>query len=184
MQHRSFLTSSQLLVVAGKNAKQNEEVVKLAKSGDLILHTKAPGSPFCVVKASSDKKKVDEQSIKEAANFCAAFSKAWKQGKKQIEVHAFKPEDVYKSKSMPLGTYGVKKTLKQLKVKPEIGIGMKDKKLQCSPVSALDKVYIVLKQGKLMKEKAAEKIKALLEAKGLRVSKEQIMQLIPAGAVA
>ena len=154
--YRSFLTSSNLLVIAGKNANQNDEVVRKANKQDIILHTALRGSPFCIIKTKTGK--IDSKSIKEAAIFCASFSKAWKQGKKIVEIHIFNKTNTYKTKRMPKGTYGVKK-FKRIKVKPELAIGIKQGKIQCSPSTALDKIYIKIYQGKQDKEKAAEKIK-------------------------
>lgn len=180
MNYRQFKTSSGLNVIAGKNASQNDNIVKLAKKGDLILHTETRGSPFCIIKSKS-RGKIDAQSIKAAAIFCASFSKGWKEGKRKITVHAFNPEDTYKSKGMAIGTYGVKKVTMKLTVTPALAIGKKNKRLQCSPESALDKTYIKISQGKLDKEKASEKILEKLRKKNIKASKEKIMQLIPAG---
>lgn len=181
MQYRSFITSSNLLVVSGKNASQNDSIVKKARKGDLILHTEARGSPFCIICAR--KRKIDVQSMEEAAIFCASFSKAWKQGKKSVEVHVFKPEDTYKRRGMPTGTYGVRKVLKKIKAKPALAIGFKGRWIQCSPISALDRIYVKLDQGKMEKEKAAERIIKLLSKRNrnIKPTKEEVMQLIPAG---
>lgn len=176
---RTFITSSDLIVIAGKNSQQNDKIVKIAKKQDIILHTAARGSPFCIIHAG--KSKIDKQSIKEAAIFCASFSKAWKQGKKIIEIHTFKPQDTYKRKGMAQGTYGVKRIQKKFRIKPELAIGIKQGKLQCSPASALDKAYITIKQGKQSKEKAAENIHNTLSKKSIKTTKEKIMQLIPPG---
>ncbi|MBU2496821.1 MAG: DUF814 domain-containing protein [Nanoarchaeota archaeon] len=180
MNYRKFLTSSNLLVIAGKSAEQNNEIIKEAKNQDLILHTTARGSPFCIIKAKKQEK-IDNQSIKEAAIFCASFSKQWKQGKKLVEIHFFNKENIYKEKGMAIGTYGVRKIEKKLKVKPMLAIGLKQGKIQCSPEKALDRTYIKINQGKQSKEKAAEKIYDILKKQKIQVNKEEIMQLIPAG---
>lgn len=174
---RTFRTSQNLLVLAGKNSEQNEQVIKQAKKGELILHTHAPGSPFCVIKAPAQK--TSAASLKEAAIFCAAFSKAFKQGSKSIEVHVFRKEDVYKIKAMPQGTFGVRKILRKLSIKPELALGMKNGELQSSPPSALDKILLPLRYSSLPKEQAAAKISSALEKKGIKTSAERIMQLIP-----
>ena len=176
---RTFITSGNLRVLAGKNSEQNEQVVKQARKGELLLHTNAPGSPFCVIKAQASR--VDSASLKEAAEFCAAFSKAFKQGSKSIEVHSFLKEDVYKTKAMPQGTFGVRKLQRKFSVKPELAIGLKENELQCSPPSALDKVLLPLRYSDraIPKEQAAAKISSALEKKGIKTSAERIMQLIP-----
>ena len=113
---REFLTSSQKKVLGGKNAENNEELIAQVFSSELVLHTKEPGSPFVNIK--SDKKDISKKDIKEAAVFCAAYSKDWKKNKKDVLVHYFLGKDIYKEKDMKAGTFGVKK-YKEIKIKKE-----------------------------------------------------------------
>ena len=116
---RKALTSSGKNMLAGKNAEQNEQVVKQVKDNELVFHTKKPGSPFVNIK--SDCKETSKEDVKEAALFCAKYSQAWKKVKKKpekIEIHVFLGKDIYKNKSMKTGTFGVKK-LKKIIVKNE-----------------------------------------------------------------
>jgi predicted ribosome quality control (RQC) complex YloA/Tae2 family protein len=117
---RKTYTSSGKLLVAGKNASQNEQLVKQVASEELVLHTKAPGSPFVNIKCQASE--ISKQDMKEAAIFCSRFSQAWKKAKtkKDIEVHYFKGKDVYKIKNMKLGTFGVKKLKKIIAKKDDI----------------------------------------------------------------
>ncbi len=102
---RQFFTSSGKLVIAGKNAEQNEQIVKQAKQEERVLHTKAAGSPFCNIKGKANRK-----DINEAAIFCARYSREWKKAKKKsITVHYFKKKDMFKEEDMKAGTFGVKK---------------------------------------------------------------------------
>jgi len=106
---REAVLLSGILALAGKNAENNEELIKQAGNNEYILHTAAPGSPFVNVK--SDIKKVSKEDLKEAAIFCAKYSQAWKKAtiKKNVEVHIFLGKDIFKQKDMKLGTFGVKK---------------------------------------------------------------------------
>jgi len=113
--YRLFHTLSGKLVICGKNAEQNESVVKLADNNEWILHTKAAGSPFCVIKDESDSK-----DLKETANICAKYSRDWKKNKKDVEVHAFRGKEIFKEKNMPIGTFGVKKARKIIAKKANI----------------------------------------------------------------
>lgn len=130
-------SSKGLGFVAGKNSEQNEMLVtelikdmkKVKPSQDrIVLHTKAPGSPFVVIEAQVPR--VSKQDIKEAAVFCAAFSQAWKKAKikKDIEVHYFLSRDIYKNKLMPKGTFGVKKFKKIIIKKEDIESFCENKK--------------------------------------------------------
>ncbi len=113
---RSFYTSSGKLVLGGKNAEQNEMLVKQADKNEIVLHTKAAGSPFVNIKGKASK-----QDVKEAAIFCAKFSRDWKKNKKDVEVHYFYGKDIYKLKGMKTGTFGVKKVKKVIVKKKELG---------------------------------------------------------------
>ncbi|MEM4271904.1 MAG: NFACT RNA binding domain-containing protein [Candidatus Pacearchaeota archaeon] len=107
MKFREFKTSSGKLVIAGKSAETNEDVIKLAEPNEIVLHTKSPGSPFCVIKGKAGKK-----DIKEAAIFCAKYSRHWKKTRADTEIHYFLGKDIYKEKEMKIGTFGVKKAKK------------------------------------------------------------------------
>ncbi len=102
---RKFITPSKKKVFAGKNAEQNEEIIKQAKNTEIVLHSKDAGSPFVNIKGKATKK-----DIKEAAIFCAKHSRKWKQAKRKpniINIHYFKGKDVFKTTDMKTGTFGV-----------------------------------------------------------------------------
>jgi len=101
---REAFTSSGKLMLGGKNAEQNEMLVKQAGKNEIVLHTKAAGSPFVNIKGRATK-----QDIKEAAVFCARYSRDWKKNKRDVEVHYFYGKDIYKEGGMSLGTFGVRK---------------------------------------------------------------------------
>ncbi|MCX8159050.1 MAG: NFACT RNA binding domain-containing protein [Candidatus Pacearchaeota archaeon] len=116
MKFREFYTSSNKLILCGKNAEQNEELIKNhTLPYETVLHTKAPGSPFCVIK----NKKPSLKDIRETAIICAAFSKDWKLNKKDVEVHIFKGNNISKQKDMKIGTFAVKNA-KNIIVKKEL----------------------------------------------------------------
>ena len=113
---RKALTSSGKVMLAGKNAEQNEQIIKQVELGEFVLHTKKPGSPFVNIKGKANK-----EDIKEAALFCAKYSQAWKKAKvkpEKVEIHVFLGKDIFKNKLMKTGTFGVKK-LKKIILKKE-----------------------------------------------------------------
>ena len=110
---RKFCTASGKDIVCGKNAEQNELVVAQANSEEFVLHTKAPGSPFCNIKGKASK-----EDVKETAIICAAFSKDWKNNKSNVEVHIFKGKNIFKDATMKEGTFGVKRA-KSIIIKKE-----------------------------------------------------------------
>ncbi len=113
MKFREFETGSGKKVLAGKDAGQNEELVKqFIGKGNKIFHTAAPGSPFCVIEDLKPNKK----DIKETAVFCASKSQDWRDNKNDVNVHAFTGKDTYKEKRMKAGMFGVRK-FENIKVK-------------------------------------------------------------------
>ena len=107
---RKAMTSSGKIMLAGKDAEQNELVIGQAGEDEIVVHTKRPGSPFVNIKA--DAADVSRDDVKEAAIFCVKFSQAWKKAKtkpERVDVHVFLGKDIYKRKGMAVGTFGVRK---------------------------------------------------------------------------
>lgn len=108
--YRWFFTSKGHLCIGGRDANSNEEVIKKhAQKDDIVFHTDMAGSPFFVLKISSDKeyiKKIEEKETdslielerekKEVASMTACYSKAWKKGYSQTDVFYVNPEQVTK----------------------------------------------------------------------------------------
>jgi predicted ribosome quality control (RQC) complex YloA/Tae2 family protein len=113
MNFRQFKTSSGKLVLAGKSAENNEDLVMQVQPTETVLHTEMPGSPFVNIKGEATKK-----DIKESAVFCAKYSQDWRDNKRDVSVHVFRGADIYKDKKMKTGTFGVKK-FDIIKVKKE-----------------------------------------------------------------
>ena len=105
LKFREYFTSLGSLVLAGRNSKNNEEIVAQTEPEEIVLHTVKPGSPFVNIKD----KKPTKQDILDAAIFCAKHSKDWRDNKEDVEVHIFKAKEIFKSKGMKEGTFGVKK---------------------------------------------------------------------------
>ncbi len=113
MKPREFRLKSGKNILLGRNSENNEELVKLYKGkNNIILHTAEPGSPFCVIREHP----ATSAEIKKAAVYCARYSQDWRDNKKDVLVHVFKGKDVYKTRMMKPGTFGVKK-FKVIKVK-------------------------------------------------------------------
>jgi len=116
--HRILKTSSGKIVIGGKNAEQNEELVNaFIGKNVVILHTEMEGSPFCVIFNEGE---ADKQDVKEAAIFCARYSKDWRNNRNDVEVHIFSGKNVHKTEEMKIGTFGVRKFRKIIIKKEEI----------------------------------------------------------------
>jgi len=116
MRFREFKTSSGKLVLAGKSAENNEELISQVEDYEDVFHTAKPGSPFVNIKS----KKTNAKDRKEATIFCASKSQDWRDNKSDVDIHWFKGKDIYKNKLMKTGCFGVKKLKKILVKKKEI----------------------------------------------------------------
>lgn len=101
---RWFHTSDGFLVIGGRNADQNEELVKkYLERGDLFFHTQAHGAPATILKATGpseappDDISIPESSREEAAQFAISYSTLWKEGKYAGDVYCVDPDQVTKT---------------------------------------------------------------------------------------
>ena len=194
--YRWFFTSDGFLVVGGKNAQQNEEIVKKQmKKEDLYFHAEVYGAPHCFIQVKDARgriKTVPEQSMKEAAEFAVTFSKAFEQKLSQADAYNVKPEQVSKKapsgQSMGTGAfmiYGERNWFKNSAVNCAIGYHQKEKILMAGPVTAVRKKCIrvfELKQGNIEKNKAAKELQKKFKDKGLAFTNSEILSLLPNGS--
>ncbi len=110
---RELVSKRGTLILAGKSSENNEELVKQIEPNEEVFHTALPGSPFVNIKG-----KPKPGDIKEAAVFCARYSKDYRDNKSDVIVHRFSGKDIYKKKGMEQGTFGVKK-MKSMKIKKQ-----------------------------------------------------------------
>ncbi|WP_136715111.1 ribosome rescue protein RqcH [Halorientalis salina] len=102
-EYRWFRTSDDFLVIGGRNADQNEELVKKYMSGgDKFFHAQAHGGPVTILKAtgpSEPARDVDfpQSTLDEAAQFALAYSSVWKEGKFADDVYMVDPDQVSKT---------------------------------------------------------------------------------------
>ncbi|SDJ75558.1 Predicted component of the ribosome quality control (RQC) complex, YloA/Tae2 family, contains fibronectin-binding (FbpA) and DUF814 domains [Halovenus aranensis] len=102
--YRWFHTSDGFLVIGGRNADQNEDLVKKYLSrGDRFFHTQAHGGPATILKATGPSESYDEdieipdRSKEEAAQFAASYSSIWKEGKFGADVYMVGDDQVSKT---------------------------------------------------------------------------------------
>lgn len=105
------VTSDNYLVIAGRDAQQNEIVVKrYLRPGDAYLHADVHGAASCVLRAkrrrASDGKTqtlpLSEQVLREAGSFTICHSSAWSS---RMVTSAWWVESHQVSKSAPTGEY-------------------------------------------------------------------------------
>ena len=95
-------SSDGFLVIGGRDAKTNELLVKKHMApDDIVFHAEITGAPFVLIKTEG--KNVPEQTLNEAAQLAASYSRAWKEMLSSINVYWVLPEQL--SKSPPTGQY-------------------------------------------------------------------------------
>ncbi|MFT4304162.1 MAG: NFACT RNA binding domain-containing protein [Candidatus Woesearchaeota archaeon] len=184
---RWFITSSGFLVIGGRDATTNEIIIKKhTESNDLVFHTDMAGSPFFVIK--SNKKTIDENSIKETADATCSFSRAWKLGLNSTSVFYVKPDQVTKEANsgeyLTKGAFMIRGKTNYVDNKINLAIGQinhgeyKDI-VMCAPIECIKKScdnIILLKQGDKKPSDIAKKVKGKL-----KIDIDEIIRLLPPG---
>lgn len=176
-----FYTSGGKLVVAGRDAGQNEILIKrYVDNEDIVFHGDVQGSPFAIMKKGAES---SEQDKKETAVFTLCYSRAW-QNKRVESVYWVKPEQV--SKTAPAGEYiarggfmiyGKKNYIKDVELRIGVGIQIEPLAVVSGPVDNLRnraKYYAVLIPGDRSKDAVSKDIKSFL----LKVAREEHKEII------
>ncbi|MCC6024982.1 MAG: NFACT RNA binding domain-containing protein, partial [Desulfurococcaceae archaeon] len=126
---RWTITRNGFLVIAGKDASQNEVVVRrYLEDRDIFLHADVHGAPATVLLVRGDRSPALED-ILDAAVIAACYSKAWKTGFSYIDVYWVYGSQV--SKTPPSGEYLTKGAFmvygerRYLRVPLVLGVGLR-----------------------------------------------------------
>ncbi len=88
---RWFITSDNVVVLGGRDASQNEELVKKYMGGqDLFVHADVHGASVVIVKGKTG-------HMEEVAQFAASYSGAWRSGHFSADVYSALPSQVSKT---------------------------------------------------------------------------------------
>lgn len=177
--YKWFFTASDKLVIGGKSAKQNDDLLKKIKAQGkerLAMHTSQPGSPFCIIIA--DINDLSQQDIKECAIFTGCFSRAWREDKRTTEVDIFKISQLHKSKDMNEGTWGVYDKVQRIKVNLELVIVRQHNILRAVPETAGIGAKIKIAPGSISKDDIQPKLEIELNEP---LSRDEVLSALPAG---
>jgi hypothetical protein len=149
----------------------------------LVFHTEAAGSPFTILKEARAGTEESTSAIAEAAQFCAAYSKAWKAGLSTADVFWVNPEQLSKTANtgeyIARGAFMVRGEKHFLKPEVSIAVGVVEGKATAGVPAFFQKhstSYALLKPGS---EKASDTAKKLIKKLGLDA--DDWLPLIPAG---
>jgi hypothetical protein len=177
--YRWFITSTGAIVIGGKSAEQNEEVIRnQMEKSEIVMHTSEPGSPFSVIKA--DEKEITAKDLEETAIFTACFSRAWRENKKSAKIDIFKASQISKDKKDKTGTFRVSGKVHSKAVQLKLGLIIQQNKLRAVPVS-VGKPFIIIEPGNIEKSKFAEMLSIKLSVSGIHAKKDEILNALPTG---
>lgn len=176
--YKWFFTKSGKLVAGGKSAESNDSLLselKKMRKDLIVMHTKAPGSPFCAIIAPINA--VSKEDLHECAVFTGCFSRAWKEGKSSASVHMFKLSQLSKENDMKDGTWSVSGRVKDFNVKLELAITRQNNIVRAVPKQSVSDEEIIATAipGKIDKTK--------VKTDSLKVNKEELISALPAGGV-
>jgi len=184
--YRWFISSEGNLVIAGRDAKSNDRIVKRhLKEGDRYAHAEVKGAPSVVVKEGS---KATEVTLREACQFAVSFSKAWSSKLGGGSAYWVKPEQVSKrpesGEFLPKGAFvirGKRNHYRDLELEVAVGeiIYEDARKVMCGPRSAVEprsERVIVLKPGQTKKEQIAKELSHMFQ-----VPVDEMNRILPPG---
>ena len=185
---RWFFSSEGFLVIGGRDASTNEIIIKkYMEPHDIVFHADILGSPFVIIKTQG--RTPTERTINEAAQFTAAYSRAWREGLRAIDVYWIKPEQVKKTppsgQYLPRGSfmiYGTKNYVKNVPL--EIAIGVKREndgfRVIGGPIRAIAEqtnLYVKIAPGKEPSGRLAKYIRNKLASMSSHEERERILKI-------
>ena len=187
---RWCITSDGILVIGGRDANSNEDIVrKYLEPNDIYLHADIHGATSTAIKLQGNE--INDNILKESGEFAASFSSAWSKGFSSQDVFWVSPEQVSKTPEsgefLAKGSFvirGHRNYIRGAKVKLAVGIvDYEGKRIMAGPVEALEKhsdKYVVIKPGFMKKEALAKKIIKKIDDENL-LNLDDIIRVLPSG---
>ena len=198
--YRWFHSSDGFLVIGGRDATTNEILIKKRmEPEDIVFHAEIIGAPFVLIKTAG--KTATEQTINEAAQLAASYSRAWREMLSAINVYWIYPDQVSKTppsgQSIQKGSFMIRGTKNFVRGVPlQVAVGVKTDNdmimIIGGPVTAIAQqtsAYVEIIPGDQKSGQLAKKIRHLLSTKVNKELKrnvtsipiEEIQRFIPSG---
>ena len=192
---RWFITSDGVVVLGGRDASQNEELVKkYLTGGDLFVHADVHGASVVIVKGKTER-------MDEVVQFAASYSGAWRSGHFSADVYSALPSQVSKTPEsgefVSRGSFIVRGERTWYRNVPlAVGIGLMIEPHTAviggppSAVKGRTTAYVELRPGPFEPNDAAKKVLRILrgkvtdeEEKALKtvLNTEQVAAFVPPG---
>ena len=187
-------------VIGGRDATTNEILIKRhMEPHDVVFHADILGAPFVLVKTEG--KKPTEQTMREAAQLAASYSRAWREAMGAVDAYWVSPEQV--SKSPPPGHYlkkgsfiiqGLRNYIRHIPLQAAIGIKKENEHpiVIGGPPEAIVKqtnVYVKIVPGeqpssdlaKQIRNSLAKQAPQRMRAEVFEIPVDEIQRFIPSG---
>jgi predicted ribosome quality control (RQC) complex YloA/Tae2 family protein len=194
--YRWFYTSDGILAIGGRDSSSNTAIIrKHIEKNDKIFHADINGSPFFILKASSET--ILPTSLNEVAQATVCFSRAWREEMYGLNAYWVEPEQI--KKAAPSGQFlakgafiieGQRNFVNISTLKLAVGIVKhnSDYIICCGPLQPIKKnsiCYVVIEPTGSDMVDAAKKIKSqFTKMKGSIVktlSIDEYVRVLPAG---
>jgi predicted ribosome quality control (RQC) complex YloA/Tae2 family protein len=183
-----FFTSNNFLVLAGKDTRNNELLIKkYMEKEDIYFHADIHGAPHTILKSKG--KEVFIQDKIEAAEFAFIHSSAWKNKLFSVDVYSVSSKQVTKTpntgESLGTGAFvirGKREYFRKLQLK--IAVYLHNNEIIGAPLSATKahtNKYISIVPGNLKKSDVTKEIKKIFEKENIKLITEQIDSVLPPG---
>lgn len=185
---RWFHSSNGFMVIGGRDATTNEILIKRhMEPQDVVFHAEILGAPFVLIKTEG--KTTPEQTINEAAQLAASYSRAWREMLSAVNVYWVNPDQV--SKTPPSGQFlkkgsfmisGSKNFVRGVPLRVAIGVKIDNDEMMVigGPVDAIanqTEVYVEIVPGDKKSSQLAKQIKHQLSKKVSEDLKRSITQI-------
>ncbi|MEJ5293301.1 MAG: ribosome rescue protein RqcH [Candidatus Methanosuratincola sp.] len=182
---RWMYSSDGFLVIGGKDATQNEVLVKKhLEPMDIFVHADLPGGSVVVVK--SEGREIPDRTKAEAVAFAVVYSRAWRAGVGVADGYWVRPDQV--TKAPPSGEYlgkgafmiyGERNYVRNIPLEIQIGIILSDGEYKViagigSFVSSRTDLWVGLRPGELEGRRLVMAIKDRLGRQAARDLKEKV----------
>ena len=189
---RWFISRDGYLVIGGRDANSNEQVVKkYSKNNDIYLHCDIHGAPSTIVQNKGDEE-IPESTLYDAACFASSYSSAWSEGFSSYDSYWVTLDQV--SKTPQSGEYlkkgsfvirGRKNFIRNVPVLIAIGIVKydDDKRIMAGPVQCLEQMsenFVIVKPGFTKKERISKEILNIIDKNKL-FGVDDIVRNLPSG---
>jgi predicted ribosome quality control (RQC) complex YloA/Tae2 family protein len=184
--YKWFITSGGKLVIAGRDARTNDQAVKKhLTSKDRYAHADVHGAASAILKEGGT---ASEEELRELCQFALAHSKAWNAGVSEGTAYWVEPDQVTKTPDagefVPRGGFIIRGKRNYAHHLPlELAVGEITyegaRKIMCGPRSTLEKLstkYVVIIPGKNDGGKASSVL-----SKTFSVPEEEIARILPPG---